>query len=597
MANTIQFGTFSFDRANGVSVRVIREKSAAERAVALLQPARERGLDIISLVGKAKIIQVEGTISASTTQSTYTGTVRDFVTAVLQEDDLFISTADGLFVYESCICLNPESMLRDEEHYNTNFIRFTLEFLAPKGVAIANNLTQSESAFTGITSSPYTNQIQIQGTAHPDPIISLAIDSVGSGLSKVAFLNRDTNELLAVATNYVSGDVVLVDTKEKRVQYNARPKRFSGVFPRFRTGENRFRLTAEASSTIHASQTDFDSEYAVFSSVWAAQKIQPTADVSVSQIELLLKQFSDNKPVLIDDFQDNSIDTSEWITQGTVAEEDGRLRIGVSTETNSGDSYAQSTTASDEVLEIDWLHGDDRVGKLQFRNSNGSKIIEFDYTGGPNTYTITTTGYRGESLGATKHSPDFRVRVEQKGDDIHVIVDNTTVLKLLGQTMETLVVRGIAENGTTDKIRLDNFKAGFNFMANTDLVVEIQTDSGGLPSGTAVTNGSTKIKAWDIGKDQFTFLPAIFATAPSLINATDYHIVIKQTGGDKKNFFTLKKNTAGGYGNGSFETTSDSGVNWTSQADDLVFKLFSTFPTGWNIGLEIDYFKTHHSVA
>jgi len=64
------------------------------------------------------------------------------------------------------------------------------------------------------------------------------------------------------------------------------------------------------------------------------------------------------------------------------------------------------------------------------------------------------------------------------------------------------------------------------------MYAEIQTDSGGLPSGTVITNGTSASINTNVATTYGTFAMSgfVFATPPSLTNGTIYHIVIKTSG-------------------------------------------------------------------
>jgi hypothetical protein len=64
------------------------------------------------------------------------------------------------------------------------------------------------------------------------------------------------------------------------------------------------------------------------------------------------------------------------------------------------------------------------------------------------------------------------------------------------------------------------------------MYAEIQTDSGGLPSGTVITNGTSASINTNVASTypSFGMSGFVFATPPSLTNGTIYHIVIKTSG-------------------------------------------------------------------
>jgi hypothetical protein len=64
------------------------------------------------------------------------------------------------------------------------------------------------------------------------------------------------------------------------------------------------------------------------------------------------------------------------------------------------------------------------------------------------------------------------------------------------------------------------------------MYAEIQTDSGGLPSGTVVTNGTSQSINCNVASTypSFGMSGFVFTTPPSLTNGTVYHLVVKTSG-------------------------------------------------------------------
>ena len=598
MITSIQYGSYILSGTNNVNVNVIREKSPAEAAIGLLQPARARGLDIVSLTEKAKIIEIEGTISNSTNSQTYTDAIRDFVASFQIQANLQLGSSDGLFVYENCIVLNRDNVLRNEAHWNIDFIRFTLQILAPDGVAIATGLTNN--SFDNISSSPYTNEISIGGSANPQPVITLTLDSVGDGVSSMTFLNRTTNESISVATAYNSDDIVQIDTKNKQVLYNTRPKRFTGLLPQFQLGTNRFKIDVESSGSLHQSQTSSNGARNVQGNTILSQRINPDSAINVSQIELLLGKTVTLEPELsgYDNFNDNSFDTSLWTNTGqqNATEQNQRLEL----TTNAPGSV---TVISDET---DFSGVKFRLGALvDGGGSQGPGSHYAQLAGGALTIRIYLHITANNSiirigtsdvLTISGHTHNWEFKPVD--DDIEIYSDGVlkhTVEDVNFGKAGQITFHNAPPNELTT-IFLDSVEK-YKLVATelTDLTVEIQTDNAGDPSGTPVTNGTTTILAADIG-ESFTIIPAIFAAA-SLSNGVDYHIVIKQTGGDINNYYSAKINTAGGYAQGEVSVSTDGGTNWTDQTEDLWFKLYGAFASNFNLDADIDHFVTHYSLA
>ncbi|KKN71734.1 hypothetical protein LCGC14_0418000 [marine sediment metagenome] len=605
MISTITFGDFTLNASNGVSVNIFREKSAAERDTAILRPARDRGVDIISLTPGAQILEIKGTLLGTVNSiSTYQTRVRDFVAVFQQKASLILTATDGVFAYEDCICLNPSSILREEEHFNIDYIPFTIQLLAPRGYAIETTLT--ENSFLDITGSPFSSEVSIGGSLRPDPIITLTLDSTGgNAITALTFLNKTTNESISVATNFVSDDVVVIDGRAKEVTYNTRAKRFTGLIPRTVLGTNQFRTTVETASTIHQSQTGSDNVRSVFGNTELAQQINPDSNISVPQIDLLLKKITGTAFNLAsyDNFNDNSFDTSLWTqTGGTNAvEQNQRLEF----QATAPSSHAVTSDETDfEGMKFDIA----RLTAGTSGETNATHYCQLSASGGLNiriylflqagTSTIRVDGIDQKTISGVDKTWEFR----PVGNNIEIYADGSLEHTVVGQTFAgagQIEINNAPPSGTQG-FYVDNIQkyTGTAQTSNDDITVEIQTDNGGEPSGTVVTSASAIILESSVTEDDFTIIPVTFSTPPSLTSGVDYHIVLTQAGGDAQNFYSFKINTAGDYTQGKINVSTDAGSTWTAQAlEDLWFKLYDSFPTDFNLDVEFDYFLTHHSVA
>jgi len=613
MISSITFGNFPLTSSNGVSVNVIREKSAAERAVGILRPARDRGVEVISLTPQGKIIEINGTLSGTANSiATYQLRVRDFAAIFQQEADLTLVGTDGVFKYEDCICLNPQSIFRTEDHFNIDFIPFTLTILAPTGRAISTTLT--ENSFLNITDSPFSNEIEVGGSLRPDPQITLTLDSTGGvAVTQLGFLNKSTNESLSIATNYKSNDVIFIDGKTKIVTYNSRQKHFAGVIPRLILGTNQFRATVETGSSVHQSQTGSDTARSVYAANHLSQQIVPDGNITVPQIDLLIKRVIGSVVNLAsyDDFEDNTKDTDKWTyteSTGTVQETGEVMRM------NYIDDGTQDMRADTDGK----TDGDPIVGaKFGIQNSgttSGDNDVWCEITDGTNYIraVLLTDVSQFQFEWAGTYGTGTK-RINANGGTVEIREDGSNILLILnGSTEQTLSGVSIAANshlncrarhnsGSTSGTRfmtVDNveFYTVSSQTSNTDLELEIQTDSGGDPSGTAVASATAVVKQSDVTED-YAIIPVTFTTPPSLSSGVTYHILLKQTGGDVTNHYLIKSNTAGAYTAGEVSISSDSGASWADQTEDLWFKLYDSFPSGFNLDVQYDYFITHHSVA
>lgn len=123
------------------------------------------------------------------------------------------------------------------------------------------------------------------------------------------------------------------------------------------------------------------------------------------------------------------------------------------------------------------------------------------------------------------------------------------------------------------KVQLDLQKIGDNA---GNLVVEIQTDSGGLPSNTPITDGvSVPVQQTNLPSTQWSRTDFTFTTPPALNNGTVYHIVLKASWTpDGINYAQIRNIT--GAGNLAAVNTSGAATTWVENAKHTNWKLFST---------------------
>jgi predicted phage tail component-like protein len=128
------------------------------------------------------------------------------------------------------------------------------------------------------------------------------------------------------------------------------------------------------------------------------------------------------------------------------------------------------------------------------------------------------------------------------------------------------------------------------------LVIEIQTDSAGKPSGSAVSNATFSLAVAGVSTDAGWIL--INSTNKFTLSAnTRYWIVLKTTAGDASHYFEWfgVSGTNATYGRGNEAISSDAGTNWTDQPTyDCAFKLLyggKAEASAPNLTLDIDYYK------
>lgn len=143
-------------------------------------------------------------------------------------------------------------------------------------------------------------------------------------------------------------------------------------------------------------------------------------------------------------------------------------------------------------------------------------------------------------------------------------------------TANTQVGQGFiaCTTGTCTKIRLWLKKVG---SPTGNINVEIQTDSSGVPSGTAVSNGTSSNVDVSTLETTYGWIEFTFSTNPSLTAETQYHVVIQ---GD----FTISTSNYVHWGSDDYDVIYSDGsmsvydaVTWTADSNyDACFEVYVT---------------------
>jgi len=164
----------------------------------------------------------------------------------------------------------------------------------------------------------------------------------------------------------------------------------------------------------------------------------------------------------------------------------------------------------------------------------------------------------GESFtGATTPQPGRIVN-----DVIQPLFDGATAFGSAALPQRALKIKPL-QSVTVSSIRCQlSLTAATN--PSTNMTVEIQTDSAGVPSGTAVTNGTSGTVATSTLPTSLTVILSTFtfSTPPVLSANTTYHIVIKTSATNANTINILTLTDAKKFSN--FAGSSYNGTTWSS---------------------------------
>ncbi len=130
----------------------------------------------------------------------------------------------------------------------------------------------------------------------------------------------------------------------------------------------------------------------------------------------------------------------------------------------------------------------------------------------------------------------------------------------------------ISNNATISKIRLWLKKTG---SPTGNLTVKLQTDSGGNPSGTTVSNGTSATVAASSLSTSYGWIEFTFSTHPALSGGVQYHIVLETADSASNSNYVVwgADSSSPSYASGVMKYESSS--TWTAESKDAIFQVIA----------------------
>ncbi|WP_100504108.1 phage distal tail protein [Mycobacteroides abscessus] len=135
---------------------------------------------------------------------------------------------------------------------------FTVAFICPDGVGWSVDSTSFVDP-TGITSSNFSIAVATAGTYKVEPQITATFNTVTDGTGKTVSISNGTSlRGISVTRDWITGDVLEIDSLKMTVYVNNMPVDFSGQFPKWDVGASELSYLDDFSSrdvTLSASYT------------------------------------------------------------------------------------------------------------------------------------------------------------------------------------------------------------------------------------------------------------------------------------------------------------------------------------------------------
>jgi hypothetical protein len=239
---SITFSGFSLQN-DTYRVENIEHRHLANKIIDRKDKPRRGGFDIVDTFYNQKEIAISGWILADTKENLRIAVDNLKRNLNPQEENLDINYGDDIIRYKATV----SNMTVQEAHYHITRIPFNITFLTLPWGTESNSLDDSKT----ITTSTYTNSINVGGSYGPFPILRWTVSGTPTTeVSKIKFENKETNDFIEVPGLSLSssGSYLEIDIENMTVMEGGTTnKDFEGVFPFFISSTNSYETTVSGS--------------------------------------------------------------------------------------------------------------------------------------------------------------------------------------------------------------------------------------------------------------------------------------------------------------------------------------------------------------
>jgi len=241
MSTYIQYNSFDINNAIEIVETAIHD-SAPSRNMTSYKIARRDGDKLVSAYNSSKEITITGHIQSTSSDSLET--IIDNMKSAFQvlTGNLDISYASGTRRYIATY----RDFIIQRDPDNSDWCPYSVKFLVPSGKGYSIN--QDSITYTGIISSNYTNYPNFLGSAIPNPVITITVNSQ-TALSVISLLISGVNSTaLTITKTFNNSDIIVIDFSDFSVKVNGTAVVWTGGFPTWIAGTNAFHLLSTASA-------------------------------------------------------------------------------------------------------------------------------------------------------------------------------------------------------------------------------------------------------------------------------------------------------------------------------------------------------------
>ena len=302
--------------------RIFQHENPAEKFINSVDLPREDGQVFVSTRRGAKIITVNGILTAADLEALETA-IQEFKELFSREQrQLVFTRADGLTTISYTATCRRHTF--DRDHFHLNYVPWSAEFIVPEGIGYgAGTETEGPASDFNAQDEPTDVDFEMVGYKGPKPKITVTVGNPSwDQATGVMLRNKDTGEKIIITQDgsWEEGDTVVIDCDKKKVTSNVdyaaqREVDFYGVFPSFRSefdgdGVSHFEIQAGCipiQETVVEDPTALgDSMDLISHMIWMAQSfVVPYDDATFRSVALVVSKVGSPAPFHIEVQEDD----------------------------------------------------------------------------------------------------------------------------------------------------------------------------------------------------------------------------------------------------------------------------------------------------
>lgn len=219
--------------ANNLTIHQLDMYSRTPKSLQLEGLATEDGAVQVTSRYDAKPITIEGTFRPRETGADLEDDIDAFILAH-QGDERVLDIPHGSSTRR--FIASAQNVIISRERGAASMASFSVEFIVPEG--FGSDTTSLELLNTTVTTQSADLAMTVGGNYKAQPDITLTVNSVtGGDPSKAIRLdNPGTTEGLTITSNWAAGDVLVLNSRDRKVYLNNEQIYAVGAFPSWKPG-------------------------------------------------------------------------------------------------------------------------------------------------------------------------------------------------------------------------------------------------------------------------------------------------------------------------------------------------------------------------